>query len=79
MIMRIPALIVTVILLAASLVGCSGMSTREQRVLSGGAIGAGAGAATSVITGGSLGWGAAIGAGAGALGGLIYDEMHRRR
>ena len=79
MIMRILTLIVTVFLLATLLVGCSGLNTREQRVLSGGAIGAGAGAATSLITGGSLGWGAAIGAGAGALGGLIYDEMHRRR
>jgi hypothetical protein len=79
MIMRILTLIVTVVLLATLLVGCSGLSNREQRVLSGGAIGAGAGAATSLITGGSLGWGAAIGAGAGALGGLIYDEMHRRR
>ncbi len=77
--MRIFTLIVAVILLAALIAGCSGLSTREQRVLSGGAIGAGAGAATSLITGGSLGWGAAIGAGAGALGGLIYDEMQRRR
>ena len=77
--MRIFTLIVTVVLLAALIVGCSGLSTREQRVLSGGAIGAGAGAATSLITGGSLGWGAAIGAGAGALGGLIYDEMQRRK
>ena len=77
--MRIFTLIVTVVLLAALIAGCAGLSTREQRVLSGGAIGAGAGAATSIITGGSLGLGAAIGAGAGALGGLIYDEMQRRR
>jgi hypothetical protein len=79
MIMRIFTLIVTIVLLAALITGCAGLSTREQRILSGGAIGAGAGAATSLITGGSPGWGAAIGAGAGALGGLIYDEMRRRR
>ncbi|MBP1740233.1 MAG: hypothetical protein H6Q48_2526 [Deltaproteobacteria bacterium] len=76
--MRTLTLIITLMLVASLVFGCSGLSTREQRVLSGGAIGAGAGAATSLITGGSLGWGAAIGAGAGALGGFIYDEMKRR-
>jgi len=76
--MRTLTLIITLKLVASLVFGCSGLSTREQRVLSGGAIGAGAGAATSLITGGSLGWGAAIGAGAGALGGFIYDEMKRR-
>jgi osmotically inducible lipoprotein OsmB len=77
--MRILTLIVVIVFLAALITGCAGLSTREQRVLSGGAIGAGAGAATSLITGGSVGWGAAIGAGAGALGGFIYDEMQRGR
>ena len=76
--MRTLTLIITLMLIASLVFGCSGLSTREQRVLSGGAIGAGAGAATSLITGGSLGWGAAIGAGGGALGGFIYDEMKRR-
>jgi osmotically inducible lipoprotein OsmB len=79
MIMRILTLFIVAVLLTSLVFGCSGMSTRQQRVLSGGAIGAGAGAATSAITGGSLGWGAAVGAGAGALGGLIYDEMKRER
>ncbi len=69
-----------VILLSISLlVGCSGLSTRQQRVLSGGAIGAGAGAAISSIGGTSIAAGSAIGAAAGALGGLIYDESRRRR
>ena len=76
--MRTLTLIITLKLVASLVFGCSGLSTREQRVLSGGAIGAGAGAATSLITGGSLGWGAAIGAGAGTLGGFTYDEMKRR-
>lgn len=55
-------------------IGCAGMSTRQQRVLSGGAIGAGTGAAIGGITGGSAGTGAAIGGAAGALGGYLYDE-----
>ncbi|WP_208598419.1 YMGG-like glycine zipper-containing protein [Desulfatiglans anilini] len=54
------------------------MTTREQRLLSGGAIGAGSGAVISIISGGSVGGGAAIGAAAGALGGLIYDESKKR-
>jgi uncharacterized membrane protein len=67
-----------VFLMVATLVvsSCAGMSTTEQRVLSGGAIGAGSGA--------MIGWaagnpavGAAIGAGAGALGGYIYDRVDR--
>ena len=43
--------------------GCSNMSTTEQRVLSGGAIGAGAGAAVGAITGGSAVGGAVLGGG----------------
>jgi len=60
-----------------SLFGCSGMSRREQRILSGGGIGAGTGAVITIITGGSVAAGAAIGAAAGAVGGLIYDESER--
>jgi len=71
---RIPAIVVILILLT----GCSGLSTREQRVLSGGAIGAGTGAALGAITGGSIGVGAAVGGAAGAIGGLILDEVSRR-
>jgi uncharacterized membrane protein len=69
---------ILVFLMVATLVvsSCAGMSTTEQRVLSGTAIGAGSGA--------MIGWaagnpavGAAIGAGAGALGGYIYDRVDR--
>jgi osmotically inducible lipoprotein OsmB len=56
--------------------GCSGMSNTEQRVLSGGAIGAGSGAL--------IGWaagcpacGAAIGGAAGAAGGYVYDRYEK--
>lgn len=75
--MRKISLFVVAVLLTTQIIGCAGLSTREQRVLSGGAIGAGVGAGAAAITGGSVGWGAAIGAGAGALGGYIYDEMKR--
>jgi membrane protein involved in colicin uptake len=75
--MKIKTIIVS-LLLAVFLFGCSGMSTREQRVLSGGAIGAGSGAVIGAVTGGSVATGAVIGAGVGALGGLILDESKRR-
>lgn len=61
------------------LTGCAGMSTTQQRVLSGGAIGAGSGAAIGAITGGSPGVGAAVGGAAGALGGYLYDQSQKGR
>jgi hypothetical protein len=59
--------------------GCAGMSRTEQRVLSGGAIGAASGAALGAITGGSPAVGAAIGGAAGAVGGLIVDSVEKHR
>ena len=67
----------SIIMVAALFVGgCSGMSTTQQRTLSGGAIGAGSGAL--------IGWaagcpacGAAIGGGAGLLGGYAYDQYEK--
>jgi osmotically inducible lipoprotein OsmB len=71
------------LLLALSLIffmaGCSGLSTREQRVLSGGAIGAGVGTAGAAILGGPLVVGAAAGAAAGAVGGVIADEVEKQK
>lgn len=61
------------------LVGCAGMTPTEQRILSGGAIGAGTGAAIGAATGGDAGVGAAIGGAAGAVGGAIVDQAERRR
>lgn len=57
--------------------GCSGMSSTQQRTLSGAGIGAGVGAVGTVMTGGCVGCGAAIGAGVGAAGGYLYDK-HKR-
>jgi hypothetical protein len=64
--------------LALALSACSGMDSTEQRTLSGGAIGAGAGAALGAITGGSLVGGALIGGAAGAGAGYLYDREKRK-
>ena len=67
-----------VLVLVFMLVGCAGMSTTQQRTLSGAAIGAGSGALIGGVAGGSPGIGAAVGAGAGALGGYLYDQSQKR-
>jgi osmotically inducible lipoprotein OsmB len=70
-----PAAIVIVV--AVFLVGgCSGMSTTQQRTLSGGAIGASSGALIGWAAG-SPAAGAAIGGGAGMLGGFLYDQYEK--
>ncbi len=60
---------------ALVLAGCAGLSRTEQRVLSGGAIGAGLGTAGAIVLGGPLIVGAAVGAGAGAVGGYVVEEL----
>ncbi len=67
------------ILVIASLLGCAGMSSTQQKSLSGGAIGAAGGAALGAITGGSPAVGAAVGGAAGALGGFILGESEENR
>jgi osmotically inducible lipoprotein OsmB len=66
---RALALIVVVVLMATA--GCANMTPRQQRALSGGAIGAAGGAALGAITGGSPALGAAIGGAAGAATGAL--------
>ncbi len=61
-------------LCVALLAGCSNLSQTQQRTLSGAAIGAGVGTATTLVTGGCVSCGAAIGGAAGAAGGYIYDK-----
>lgn len=59
--------------LAGSLAACSGMSNQDQRILSGGAIGAGVGAVGTAIVGGPVLLGTAVGAmGGAAIGGLTH-------
>lgn len=69
--------VVAAIILMLSVAGCAGMSPTEQRMLSGGAIGAGAGAAVGAISGGSAATGAVVGGAAGVVGGLIVDEADK--
>jgi hypothetical protein len=59
-------------------VGCSGMSNTQQRVLSGGAVGATGGAIIGAVAG-SAALGAATGGGAGLLGGYVYDQYQKSR
>ncbi len=68
------------LVLAASLgsMGCAQMSSTEQRVLSGGAIGASGGAIVGAIAG-SAAVGAAAGGGAGLLGGYLYDQYQKSK
>jgi osmotically inducible lipoprotein OsmB len=70
---------ISLLLMAVLLLGaCSGMTTTEQRVLSGGAIGGAGGAAVGAIAG-SAATGAAIGGPAGLLGGYLYDQYQKSR
>lgn len=69
-------LIVLVMVAGLLLAGCSGMSSTQQRVLSGGAIGASSGALIGWAAG-SPAVGAAIGGGAGMLGGYLYDRYQK--
>ena len=69
---------ILVVVLALALGGCSGMSSTQQRVLSGGAMGASGGALIGWAAG-SPAAGAAIGGGAGLLGGYLYDQYEKSR
>ena len=66
-------IITTSLLVATLALTACGRSTGD-RALSGGLIGAGAGAAVSGLTGGSLGTGALIGGALGAAGGAITSD-----
>ncbi len=68
------ALAIMVVALVFS--GCAGMSPTEQRVLSGGAIGASGGTLIGWAAG-SPAIGAAVGGGVGMLGGLAYDQYQK--
>ncbi len=78
--MRIFAIVgrtMLVVLFALALAGCADMSYSQQRMLSGGAIGAGSGAALGAITGGSPVIGAAVGGAAGVVGGVLVDQYEK--
>ena len=71
----------TALLIGATLLGgCSNLNHRENRALTGGAIGAAGGAAIGAITGGSAIYGGLLGGAAGAaVGALTADEGKHRR
>jgi len=68
------ALFVVPVVAAFAIGGCANMTTGQQRELSGGAIGAGAGAAITAIAGADPIWGAIGGAAVGTLGGFLYNK-----
>lgn len=70
--------VILVVVLALAVGGCSGMSSTQQRMLSGGAMGASSGALIGWAAG-SPAAGAAIGGGAGVLGGFLYDQYQKSR
>jgi hypothetical protein len=70
--------VVLALVLAVALGGCAGMTPTQQRMLSGGAIGAGAGSIIGWAAGAPAA-GAAIGGGAGVLGGYLYDQFKKSR
>ncbi|HUY68990.1 MAG TPA: hypothetical protein VMV79_06780 [Alphaproteobacteria bacterium] len=69
------ARVVVLALGGLALAGCANLDDTQQRMLSGGAIGAGTGAVVTVVTGGCVACGAAIGAAVGAAGGYAVDAF----
>ena len=67
--------VLLLILALVATTGCANMSARQQRSLSGGAIGAAGGAAVGAITGGSPAIGAGVGGAAGATTGYFWDRL----
>ena len=62
------------VVLAATLALAACGTSKTDRALSGGALGAGVGAGTAAVTGGNVLGGAAIGGAAGAAGGALTDQ-----
>ena len=54
------------------------MDAQTKRVLSGGAIGAAAGATVTVVTGGCVACGAAVGGAVGTGVGYVVDQMEKK-
>lgn len=63
-----------------AIAGCSGLTTQQQRALTGAGIGATSGTIISAVAGGSLLTGALVGGGAGAaIGAFTTDDQVRVR
>jgi len=72
---RIYAFVLCVAVLATA--GCANMTPRQQRALSGGAIGAAGGAALGAVVGGSPALGAAVGGAVGTATGALWEDINR--
>jgi osmotically inducible lipoprotein OsmB len=70
---RLMAILLVVALVVTA--GCANMSARQQRALSGGAVGAAGGAALGAVSGGSPAVGAGVGGAAGATTGYFWDRL----
>jgi osmotically inducible lipoprotein OsmB len=70
--------VIILVLLLTLVSGCAGMSNTEQRILSGGAIGAAGGAVVGAVAGAPA-LGAGVGAGLGLAGGVLYDQYQKTR
>jgi hypothetical protein len=67
------------LILMISLSGCAEMTDEQQRMLSGGTMGAAGGAALGVLTGGSALLGAAIGGAGGVVGGALVSQHQKAK
>ena len=65
----------TLALLLSLLAGCSGLTPTQQRTLTGGALGAAAGAGVSALSGGHPTTGAVIGGAGGAVAGYLWGRQ----
>jgi osmotically inducible lipoprotein OsmB len=72
---RLYAFVLCVVVLATA--GCANMTPRQQRALSGGAIGAAGGAALGAVVGGSPALGAAVGGAVGTATGALWEDINR--
>ncbi|UKV14337.1 DUF3482 domain-containing protein [Thalassospiraceae bacterium SW-3-3] len=73
---------IAITLAVASTLGlsaCSGLGDRDQKMLSGAAIGAGVGVVGTAVTGGCISCGAVIGGLVGTGAGYILHENEERR
>ncbi len=67
----------TLVLVLLGTVACANMTPRQQRALSGGAIGAAGGAALGAIVGGSPTIGAAVGGAVGTAAGALWEDVNK--
>ncbi len=69
----------TAVLLTMSMLGCAGLTPTQQRALTGGAIGAGGGAALAAIAGGHAWIGAAVGGPVGIIAGTLIGVTQQHK